>query len=265
LNSTGHFQCSPIVENRNQLYIKNKLEMFISVNDKCRKYGKRVRFDIDDNIKSTYKIGSIDEFNSKHNDCHLNDLNISEVDTIKNIKNHSKMLFFDRHNDNDVDHIGYPSKNRNFSFNRLNYNEIEKNKFNCNSMKKYPFFKSIKKEDGYLVRFEGQFPRETLKNDHLIHESELNIDDVKYKNKFETIDTIHSIDKNNKNSRNSHNTATLSFGIRSPTNSKCNGSKLYEDNHNAGILNITMVKSNLDRIIKRYRMKQKQIKDDCIG
>lgn len=270
---SGSSESSLILRNKNQSIVEKKIEMGISTNDKRQKYGKRVRFAIDDNIEHTYRNRKIDELNSKHKDCHLNNLNInSEVDTIQNIKIQPKMLYVnDRYSCNDVDYVGHPSKHRHLSFNRFNYNESHQSMFDCNAIKEYPFLKNIKtaqQNEENLLKFEDQLPRVTLRNDHLIHENEFKIDEVEYKKKFEVTDIVDSIDKNSNNSKQAHNTTNLGFGIRSPTNFEHNGStgsKSCEESHNASILNITMVKSNLDRIIKRYRMKQKQIKDDNLG
>jgi len=236
--------------------------MYTSTNDKRHKYGKRVRFAIDNYIELPNRIGRIDELYSKHKDCHLNNLNINEIDTMQNIKIQSKMLCFDRYSDNDVDCIPkYPSKHRHLSFNRCNHTESQKNIFNCNATKKYPLFKNIIniiKEDENLVEFEGQLPRVTLSKEHSILENDIKIDEMKFRKEVLATD---SIEKNNNNSRNKYNTTTLAFDIKPSTSFEYNGSigsKPFEENYSASILNITKVKSNLDRIIKRYRMKQKE-------
>lgn len=268
---SGSSKSLPNIKNRNQSHVGKKLEMCIAVNDKRQKYGKRVRFAIDDNIEHISRNGKIDELSSKQKDFHLNNLNISEVDTTQNIKIQPKMLCFDRYSVNDVDNMGYPSKHRHLSLDRFNYNESQQSMFECNAMKEYPFFKNIEntqQNEVNLVKFDSQLPKVSLSNDHLIQENELKIDEVDYKKKFEAIDIFDSINKNNNNSRNAHDTTTLGFGTRSPTNFEYNGStrsKLFEENQNASILNIKMVKSNLDRISKRYRTKQKEIKDDNLG
>jgi len=109
--------------------------MCTSTNDKWQKYGKRVKFAIDNYIEL---------LNSKPKDCHLNNLNVSEVDSIHpkiNINIHPKMLCFDRCSDNDIDCTEYLSKHRHLSFNKFDHNESQKNIFDCNAIKKYPSFK----------------------------------------------------------------------------------------------------------------------------
>ena len=239
------------------------LETCIAIDGKYQKCGKRLRFAVDDNIEHTNRIERIDE-------SQLNSIKLSEVETIENIKFQSKLLCSNRCSDSYLNHMGYPSKLRHCSFNRLNTNEYQQNIFECNVKKEYLFSKNIKyiplkKEND--VKIVGELSKATLSHDHLVHKNCLKNIKAKNNKYSEVTNIINSIAQNNNDSNNTHTIRTYDSNIILPTNFGCNdlGSTTIEDTHNTNLLNITMFKSNLNRVVRQYQTKQKETKADKLG
>lgn len=267
----GSHEFLPNLKNENQLFVEKKLETCIVIDGKRQKSGKRVRFAVDDNTEHIDRNGRIDESSFKHKDCKLNSKKLNEIETMENIKFQSKLLYSNRFSDNYLDHMGYPSKLRHCSFNRLNTNKCQQSISKCAVLDESTISKNIKcvqpkKEND--IKLEGELQKAIVSHDHLMHENQTKNIEAKNNKDFEVINIINSIDQNNNNSNNLHSIPTYGYSMTSPTNFECDGSsgsRTYEDIHTTSLFNITMFKSNLDRVVRRYRMKQKKFEDDKLG
>ena len=88
----GSHELLPNLKNENEFLVTKKLDTCIVINGKSQKSRKRVRFAVDDNIEHTKRIGRINILSSKHKDCRLNSINLSEIETMENLKFQSKLL-----------------------------------------------------------------------------------------------------------------------------------------------------------------------------
>ena len=257
----------PNLKNENEFLVTKKLDTCIVINGKSQKSRKRVRFAVDDNIEHTKRIGRINILSSKHKDCRLNSINLSEIETMENLKFQSKLLCSNKYNDSYLDHMGYPSKIRHYSFNRLNANESQQNIFKFDVIKDYSFSKNpnnMQPEKENEVNIEGDSAKVSLSHDHLLHENGLKIFEAKNNKDLEVTNIMNSREQNKNKSNKIHAITTYNSFVSSPTNFECNsslGSRTCEDTHNTRILNIAMFKSNLNRVVRRYRMKQKKFEN----
>ena len=182
----------------------------------------------------------------------------------------SKISYSNRYNDSYLDHMGYPSKLRQCSFNRLNTNENPYNTLGCNSITQYLILKNsknipIERKGG--INIEGESLKATLSHEHSIHETGSKLIEEKNNEDFQDTNNVTTVIQNN-NSNNINTITTCGSTISRPTNFEFNGSsgsKAFEDTSTTNILNITNLKSNFDRVVRRYRMKQKKLEDDKLS